>query len=273
MLGEIFSNVLMQLVYFVGYVFLLGFLISLCNRWFYRLTGHGRAVCLATGLIGTPVHELSHALMAILFGHKIDEIKLFQVDDENGVLGYVRHSYNKRNLYQVTGNYFIGVAPILLGSLVVCLAMKLLLPYTFSEVADYFSVLSELQGSGFSWSWFSYFFGVIGGIGGVVFVEISSYQWGIFFILAACIALHMNLSGADIKSALGALPILAIVLIVVNLIMGYLTGSVYYTFLEHMNKFGGYLAGVLTFSLLLSVACVAIAAVVRGLISLIARRR
>ena len=41
-----------------------------------------------------------------------EEIRLFQPDLETGVLGYVNHSYNKRNMYKVLGNYFIGVAPI-----------------------------------------------------------------------------------------------------------------------------------------------------------------
>ena len=37
--------------------------------------------------------------------------------------------------------------------------------------------------------------------------SLSTYKWWIFIFLAMCIALHMNLSGADIKGALPSLPI------------------------------------------------------------------
>ena len=262
----------MQLVYFVGVVFLLGFLISLLNRFFYSMCNHSRTVCYATGVIGTPVHELSHALMAFVFGHKIEEIKLFQIDDESGVLGYVRHSYNKKNLYQVTGNYFIGVAPILCGSLVVFFSMYFLAPYAYTETAWYLEAFSTAMSEGFSAEVFNYIISLLGGIFGVLFMEIATFKWWIFIIIAMCIALHMNLSGADIKSALGAIPILAVVLIVLNLILGYLTGSFYLTYLGFVNRAGGYLIGVLTLSLVLSALCVAVAAVVKGVKRLIFRR-
>ena len=66
------------MVFTLGLVFLFGKVIALCNGAFYRNFGSkGRAVCYATGFIGTPVHEASHALMCLIFGHKIVEIKFF----------------------------------------------------------------------------------------------------------------------------------------------------------------------------------------------------
>ena len=272
MIGNIFFNVLMQLIYFVGVVFLLGFLISLLNRFFYSLCNHSRGVCYATGVIGTPVHELGHALMALLFGHKIEEIKLFQIDDESGVLGYVRHSYNRKNLYQVTGNYFIGVAPIVCGSLVVFFSMYFFAPIAYTETAWYLEAFSSAMSEGFSGNVVGYIFSLVKGIFSVLFLEISTFKWWIFIIIAMCIALHMNLSGADIKSALGAIPILAVVLILLNFILGYLTGSFYLTYLGFVNKVGGYLIGVLSLSLILSLLCVAVAAAVKGILRLVFRR-
>ena len=96
----ILTNTLEQLLSFVGIVYLVGFIISILNRAFYSLVGNTRATVYATGFIGTPIHEISHALMCILFGHRIVEMKLFQIDSDDGTLGYVKHTSNPRNIYQ-----------------------------------------------------------------------------------------------------------------------------------------------------------------------------
>jgi hypothetical protein len=79
------------------------------------------------GWLGTSVHELSHAIFCFIFGHKIVDIKLFSPDPETGTLGYVEHSYNRRNIYQMIGNFFIGVGPVILGSAVIYLLFYWLL--------------------------------------------------------------------------------------------------------------------------------------------------
>lgn len=71
------------------------------------------------GWLGTSVHELGHALFCPIFGHRIVAMQLFKPDPESGTLGYVRHVYNRRNPYHVLGNFFIGVGPLILGSLVI----------------------------------------------------------------------------------------------------------------------------------------------------------
>jgi hypothetical protein len=79
-----------------------------------RLLGW-RAFLIAFGWLGTAVHELSHALFCVLFGHKITELRLFDPRASGGGLGYVRHAYDARNPVQQIGNLFIGLAPILVG--------------------------------------------------------------------------------------------------------------------------------------------------------------
>lgn len=69
---------------------------------------------------GTVVHELGHALFCVLFGHQIRDISLFR-PRPNGVLGYVKHSWNRKSLYQNIGNFFIGTGPIWLGSALIVL--------------------------------------------------------------------------------------------------------------------------------------------------------
>ena len=73
------------------------------------------------GWLGTIIHELGHALFCLIFRHKITEMKLLDPDPETGTLGYVRHSYDPKNIYQLVGNFFIGIGPILLGTAVIFL--------------------------------------------------------------------------------------------------------------------------------------------------------
>lgn len=80
-----------------------------------------------TGFIGTVVHELSHMLMAFIFNHKIIKVELFRPFKykEDGVLGYVRHTYSPSNLYQQIGNFFIGIAPMIFGTLAIWILLML----------------------------------------------------------------------------------------------------------------------------------------------------
>jgi hypothetical protein len=69
------------------------------------------------GWLGVVVHEIGHALMCIVFLHKIDEIRFFNPDPNSASLGHVNHSYNPRNLYHLVGNFFISIGPLLIGGL------------------------------------------------------------------------------------------------------------------------------------------------------------
>lgn len=261
----IFSNLLLQLVYFIGSLFLFGFLIYLLNRLFYALVKNKTYVCYATGLIGTPIHELSHALMCLVFGHKITEIKLFQIDEESGTLGYVNHSYNPKNWYQVAGNYFIGAAPIFMGTILIYFLIKWLLPDAALELETYMEDFSYLQSRGFSFSWFAYAAKVFGGmIGMVLGASNAGLVWWVFLVLALCIAIHMNLSTADIKGSLKALPILALIFVLFNLLFGIVFFDGYEFVIGYVHLAGSYLTGILILALALSVLSVAIAAAVRG---------
>ncbi len=274
----IISNIVLQLVYYVGVIFLIGFAIAILNRVFYWLLNQNQAVCYATGFIGTPIHELSHAIMCFPFGHKINELKLFQIDPESGVLGYVNHSYNRRNIWAIIGNYFIGVAPIIGGSAVLFLIMKLLVPTTASEITLYIEDFSTLLNRGVSSAWFSYVYAMFLGVLKSILAEASANAlWIVFIVISICIALHMNLSGADIKGALPALPFLLLALAAVNFILGLLLPKVYSSFLTFMNSTGTYLLGIMLLSVTMSVICVAVTAGVKysikGIAKIISRFR
>ena len=263
-MSVIFNNFVSQLIYFIGIIFIAGFLISILNRIFYTIVGGSRTVCYATGFLGTPIHELAHAVMCIVFLHRIEEIKLFQIDNQTGVLGYVNHSYNRKNIYQNMGNYFIGIAPIIAGGFVIFFAMQQLIPGVHSEFAAYVSDLAFLQADGFTVDWFAYATVVFKGMFLELFYGIGEgLVWWVFILIALCISLHMNLSGADIKGALPAIPLLMAVLFVINLILGFVFGGMYGAFTEAMSIAGAYLSGMLVIALVLSVLSVLLALIVR----------
>lgn len=84
---------------------------------------------LVTAWIGTPIHEFSHIIAALLTGHKIVDFKLFEPDERTGTLGYVSHSYNPNNFYQsVVGNTIIPIAPFFGGALAIYFLTYFLLP-------------------------------------------------------------------------------------------------------------------------------------------------
>ncbi len=239
----ILVNIALQLFYFILSIYLGGFIISLINRKFYGLFANSRAVIYATGFIGTPIHESSHALMCLLFAHKIEEVKFFQIDDESGVLGYVRHSYNPKNIYAKIGNYFIGIAPILMGCGLLCLSMSLLLPNAFRAMSP---VGSGLKGSSSS-------FVLVGrGISAFFdsfFSSVGNWQFWIFLLLNLCIALHMNMSGADIKGTLTALPFLIGLIVIMNVILGFAWFDGYRAYVNFMNDIGVWIIALLSLSI------------------------
>jgi hypothetical protein len=87
----------------------------------------GRKIIWISAIIGTPIHEISHAILCTVFGHKINEIALFR-PGEDGTLGFVMHSYNPRNLWHIIGNFFIGIAPVFGGTLALALITYFILP-------------------------------------------------------------------------------------------------------------------------------------------------
>jgi hypothetical protein len=258
---SVFNGFLVQVFLFIVVIGVVGYLISLINRVFYTLTGNSAKVCYATGFIGTPIHELAHAAMCLVFFHKIEEMKLFQIGDD-GTLGYVNHSYNPRNLYQRVGNYFIGIAPIILGGVVLLFGMKYLMPTMFLDFEEYVEDFVKLQKDGFGFEWFAYALVVLKGMFVALINGIGHGYWYIFFILALCIAIHMNLSGADIKGSLSALPILIAILAVANFGLGILAKGVYKSFVSVMSTIGGYIAGMLMIALAFSILALLLALVV-----------
>ena len=264
MIVDILLNALWHAVTFIGLVYFVGFIISLINRFFYKVTNYSKLSIYGTGFIGTPIHEASHLVMCLVFFHKVNEVKFFQINDADGVLGYVNHSWNPKNIYQQIGNYFIGVAPIVVGTLVIFFGMKYLLPNTFEQINSYFS---SIQALGANVNMLECIPEMFTGMISAMFSEVSiGWQWWVFMVASICIALHMSLSGADIRGSLVAIPILLFIILAVNLVLGFLTGAFYNVFLGLMNTAGSFIISVLMLSLVLSALCLALALLMKGVV-------
>ncbi len=208
-MGTIFWHFMVQLTATAGVFCACGLVLWLLNRLFFFLVGRkGRAVCIATGLIGTPIHELGHAFFCLIFFHKIKEIKLFQPNSQDGTLGYVSHSYNPKNIYQQIGNFFIGIGPILFGTGILVLLMRFCIPGVF------FGFITQVGSASTS----NLFPTVLSGM--TVLFNPVNFQNGlfwVFFIVAILITLHMSLSMADVKGSVVGFLFLAVFMLLVNI--------------------------------------------------------
>ena len=147
------TNLIFNFMLYVGKLLLLtlgvftvcGFAVRFCARAFSALTGSGsETVFDVTSVVGTPVHELGHAVMCLPFAHKITKIKLWSPKATNGVYGFVEHSYNRKNPWARLGCLFIGLGPILSGIGVVILTLLLCFPSAWQSYLAASRALAEL---------------------------------------------------------------------------------------------------------------------------------
>lgn len=188
----------------LGVVCLCGLAVRLCARLFSALLGTGSArVFDITAIIGTPIHELGHLLLCPLFAHKVQRVQLWSPKGENGVYGFVEHTYNRKNPWARLGNLFIGIGPIFSGLGVIVLMLWLCFRSQWNE---YMISSRALVESGADAS----------ALFGEVFALLSSLPSAfsenlVPAILATVVilpvSLHVSLSGADVKESLSAFPI------------------------------------------------------------------
>lgn len=253
----------MQILLTVGVIVIFGYIIALCRRAFCRILGRaGNKILLATGIVGTPIHELSHALMCLIFGHKIKQIKLYQPNSIDGTLGFVTHSYNKKNVYHQIGNFFIGVAPIICGSGFLFLLMRLLTPQISFDMWDSLKAVS-------SGSLESYF-GFVGDFLGSLFdtSNLGSVSWWIFIILAIMISSHMELSGPDIKGGAAGFAFIAVLLLTIDVLLFLISPEALCTVTSAMVSLALPVASFLTVSVVFLLIMLAIALIIKGIASL-----
>ena len=135
----------------IGMFLFFGYIYSIIEKinFRYLISTFGSIGILLTGIIGTTVHELGHLIMCFIFNHKINSFQFFNFKNykSESTLGYVSHKYNEKSLYQKAGNFFIGIGPIISGTLFMILSFKFLLPNKFSllNMDNYLFYLSNIN--------------------------------------------------------------------------------------------------------------------------------
>ena len=249
-----FQNFLFQLLFSLGIIILFGFIIAELNRlWCGMLGSKGIVAMRITGVIGTPIHETGHAIFCLIFGHKIVDIKLYSMDTSTGVLGYVNHSYNKKNLYQQVGNFFIGIGPIIFGSLILMLLMLLLVPSMFKEIFSSLSEIDELSFDVFDGKTYAGMLSLFVSIFTSVFSlsNFGNWLWWIFIILGMSIATHMTLSKADVKGSVWGFVFLVLIYALVDFILYLISPNLLIKATAYIVKFSFYIISLLTIGVII----------------------
>ena len=210
------QNFIFQLLFSFGVRIAFGFLIAELNRAWCRMLGSkGLFAMRATGIIGTPIHETGHAIFCLIFGHKIVDMKLYQIDNNTGVLGYVNHSFNQRNIYHQIGNFFIGTGPIWFGVGCIFLFSILLLPSGMIGIGEDLPELLK--------NFFSAF------LSGDFWLSWKTWLW---FYLSFSITVHITLSKSDFVGAWDGLFLVIGLVFLCSLLLGW-CGSWEETLLKH----------------------------------------
>jgi hypothetical protein len=186
-----------------------------CNRNIRKSIGYFGT--LFFGIIGVPIHELSHLLMCILFGHTVTEVSLFRPAKGryDNILGFVKHKYNKHNIYQTAGCFFIGIAPMIIGSSIIVFIINLLFP-NIIEILISFNDLQKLQLNIFTNALFDNTMLILTSIFRISNLT-NVYFWiGIYIIVS--ITLHMTISKADFDNALSGFALLEIIIFIASLL-------------------------------------------------------
>ncbi|MGO3399367.1 MAG: hypothetical protein ACTIML_00135 [Lentilactobacillus parabuchneri] len=137
MLKDILTNIGLVLGLLIGVPFLFIYLLSAINRNTKQQIANRFGVKgqLVFGFLGIIVHEASHLIVALIFGHHVDQFRLIRIPTaENETLGYVHHTWRKQNIYQNMGNLFIGVAPIFGCCLTTLLLARSFIPEVYQSL-------------------------------------------------------------------------------------------------------------------------------------------
>ena len=132
-------------------------------------------------------------------------------------LGYVYHSYSYKSIYQNIGNLFIGIAPMILGTVFIGLCFKSLYPDVYTEILNH---IMELIKYNREYSINKIFFVLKEVL--VLFIGMFLSIDNLLNIFIMCsITSHMSLSSADLKNSRNGIGYIFLLSIVISL-LGYI---------------------------------------------------
>ncbi|QEA31622.1 hypothetical protein [Secundilactobacillus malefermentans] len=202
------------------------------------------------GFIGIFLHEFSHYLVAKLFGHKIVAVRFLklpksekhtayqpEVDSRDRALGYVNHTWNQRNIYQVLGNLFIGIAPIFGCTLALLGFARLLVP-------SLFNAMTSLLQSPASLDWSLFFMNL-------TVSNQSFWLWLLFIVISLNISIGgFDLSRADLNNSWQGFISFTVLIVLVTLLLTFVGVSTWW--IKLITQFGLIILIVLGYSLVIS---------------------
>jgi hypothetical protein len=211
-----------ETLYLVGVFIAIGLVLGLLEKQsnYLLVRSFGRRGILLTAWIGTPIHELGHLIQCIIWRHKVTKVKFLQLNNPDGILGFVEHSYNRASIYQQIGNFFIGLGPIFsgIGALVLC--MYLLVPDSFTTFQSQIGQPTTLQN--IDMNLFKTVGDAVIALSKSLFTvdNLSTPTFWVFLVLAICISSHIALSKADIQNSAHGLVMMFLLLVLINVFTG-----------------------------------------------------
>lgn len=176
-------------------------------KWIYRLCAY----------IGIPIHEFCHFIMAVLFGTTITEIVWYDpnwTDEDEDSIGHVTYATNPDSLLHHIGHFFIGIAPMIGGCVIIYLLMRFILPNTCNSLCYLeFKNFNVIQ-------IFTDFFNCINNNIMLIFSNNDGIiRTFIFFVFAFSICIYMDVSLADIKIAKEGIVMVEIFLFILSIFL------------------------------------------------------
>lgn len=258
---------LFNAAYFILGTFLFGLILNFIEdkNIYYLQNGLGRKGIIITGIIGVTIHELSHYIACKIFLHDVEKVELFRISKSksDGVLGRVVHSREKGNIYKMIGDFFIGVAPIIIGSFLVYILINIYLGSEFRifnmivNIDESIEMINNLE-------IIKFFMHIIMAGINTLFLILNSPSLvsikGIIILFAIySICIHLSLSKADIENSKSAIPIVTFIILISSVVFGMLG-----------INFNGIFIRLITYMFSIMATCIIISIPVTALSMLIA---
>lgn len=272
---NLFFEGLFNSIYFIVGIFILGLILNLIEdkNIYYLQQGTGKKGFLITGIIGVPVHELSHYITCRIFLHKVESVELFRPSalKNDGVLGRVVHSREKGNIYKMIGDFFIGTVPVIIGSIIIYNLIRLYLG-SEAEIFDMIVNIDKSINMIESREIVKFILHILtAGIDTMFLIlkspSLKSIQGILILFSVYSISIHLSLSKKDIENSINASFIVALIIIILTVVLGYFG----FNFGEIFTKSVTYLFMIMTMCIVICIPFTAVSIIISYIGSAIRR--